>query len=200
MSTVKRRSGERWVLMQARRLGFGRNPLRRPADRIETAVLWCALIAALLMVPVGAAVGTAYRNSSNAAADAQRALLHEVKARTLEGTERYAPSAPGDTLSMVRIGYVDQQGVEREAVTTVVIGTKAGDEVPVWLDRNGNVVRAPRTGVDTAAVGSVIGMLTIAGSWLALWALVRLARIPLDRRRARDWASEWKSVAPRWMR
>ncbi|MGW1344443.1 Rv1733c family protein [Kribbella sp. NPDC002412] len=200
MSAVKERSGEQWVLMQARRLGFGRNPLRRPVDRVESVVLWCALIAGLLLIPVGAAAGTSYRNSSDAAAAAKRAVLHEVTARAVEGTERHVPSAPGDTLSHVRIAYVDQRGVEREGITSVVIGTKAGDEVPVWLDKEGDVVPAPRSGLDSAAVGSMIGMFVIAGSWLALWGLVRLARIPLDRRRARDWASEWDSVAPRWMR
>ncbi|MEV0290952.1 MULTISPECIES: hypothetical protein [unclassified Kribbella] len=36
--------------------------------------------------------------------------------------------------------------------------------------------------------------------WPLLWALFRLARWSLDRRRAREWARGWERVAPRWMR
>ena len=75
MSTEKQRSGELWVLMQARRLGFGRNPLRRWSDQAET----------------------------------------------------------------------------------------------------------------------------VLGSWLVLWGLFGLARLPLNLRRSRDWDAEWHTVAPRWL-
>jgi hypothetical protein len=200
MNTVEERSGELWVVMQARRLGFGRNPLRRRTDRLEAALLWCGLVAALLLIPVGAAIGTNVRDAGEASAERYRAGLHEVKARTLEGTERDIPSAPGDVLSRARVSYIDPQGVEREGMTSVVIGTKAGDEVTIWVDQSGAIVHAPRSGLDSAAIGTTVGLLTIAGSWLLLWGAVRLARVPLDRRRARDWENEWNSVAPRWLR
>lgn len=200
MGTGKQRSGELRVLMQVRRLGLGRNPLRRRVDRIESALLWCGIVAALVMIPVGAAVGTSVRQASEASAEQQRAHLHEVTARTLEGTERDVPYAPGDVLSRVRVGYVDPRGVEREGVTQVVIGTNAGAEVAVWLDRAGVIRPAPRANADSAALGSTVGLLTVAGSWLLLWVAVRLSRIPLDRRRARDWENEWISVASRWLR
>lgn len=200
MSTVRKRPGELWVLMQARRFGLGRNPLRRRTDRIEAALLWCGLVAVLLLIPIGAAVGTSVRNASEASAEERRAHLVEVTARTLESTESEIPSAPGDLLSQARIGYVDQLGAEREGMTDVVIGTKAGAELTVWLDQAGAVVRAPRATSDSAAVGTAAGVLTVLSSWLLIWGAVRLARIPLDRRRAQDWEHEWISVASRWLR
>lgn len=200
MGAARQRSGELWVLMQARRLGFGRNPLRRRVDRTEAALLWCALIFALLLIPIGSAVGTSYRNASDATAARQRAVLHEVQARTLEGTAFDAPTAPGQVLERVRVGYVDQRGVGREGTTSVVIGTKAGVEMPVWLDQTGQITTPPRTIGDSAALGSLIGVLTVTGSWLVLWIAFRLARIPLDRRRARAWDAEWRTVATRWTR
>ena len=42
------RQGELWMLMQLRRLGLRRNPLRRPVDRLESVLLLGALLAALL--------------------------------------------------------------------------------------------------------------------------------------------------------
>jgi len=153
MSTVMHRSAELWVLMQARRLGFGRNSLRRPSDRIETALLWCALIAALLMIPVGAAVGRSLQTFLDASAARQRASLHEVQGKTLEGSDRGVPAVPGAALPMVRVSYVDLQGVERVGMRSVVIGTKAGAAVPVWLDQSGNIVTTPRSKSDSAALG-----------------------------------------------
>ena len=200
MSTVKHRSGELWVLGQARRLGVGKNPLRRRSDRIEAVVLWCGLVVALLLIPVAAAVGTGVGNASAESAARQRAVLHEVKATTLQDTANAAPSAPGDVLSRAMVSYVDANGVAREGMTSVVIGTKAGDEVTIWLDRSGNIVPTPRSGADSSTFGGTVGFLTLTGSWLLLWGLVRLARVPLDRRRAYDWESEWRSVAPRWLR
>jgi hypothetical protein len=200
MGAGEKRSGELWVLMQLRRMGAGKNSLRRRSDRIEAAVLWFALAAALLLVPVGAAVGTSYRNASDASAEMHRAELREVSARTLESTEGLVPTAPGDVLTAVHVSYFDPSGAERQGTTNVVIGTKAGAEVTVWLNQNGEIVRAPASHGDAAAIGTWIGMLTVAGSWLLLWGAVRLARVPLDRRRAREWSTEWLDVAPRWLR
>ena len=255
MSTVKQRSGELWVLGQARRLGVGKNTLRRRSDRIEAVVLWCGLVVALLLIPVAAAVGTGVGNASAESAARQRAVLHEVKATTLQDTANAVPSAPGDVLSRAMVSYVDANGVAREGMTSVVIGTKAGDEVTIWLDRSGaiaepvanegehaigeigrdnppdlpadvasgivdhlddtdvgkpisemitilsgNIAPTPRSGADSSTFGGTVGFLTLTGSWLLLWGLVRLARVPLDRRRAYDWESEWRSVAPRWLR
>jgi hypothetical protein len=52
MRSVQQRSGELWVLMQARRLGLGRNPMLRLVDRLEAGFVLLALLASLLMIPV----------------------------------------------------------------------------------------------------------------------------------------------------
>jgi hypothetical protein len=200
MSTVKERSGELWVLRQARRFGMGKSPLRRPSDRIEAGLLWCGLVVALLLIPVAAAIGTSVGHASDESAARQRAVLRQVKATTLEDTERHVPSAPGDVLSQARVSYIDANGIAREGTTSVVIGTKAGDEVTVWLDANGVIVAAPRTNSDAVALGTAAGLSTLAGSWLLLWGAVRLALVPLKRSRFRDWDAEWQAVAPRWLR
>ncbi|MEU4295290.1 hypothetical protein AB0E63_44320 [Kribbella sp. NPDC026596] len=200
MSTVKERSGELWVLRQTRRLGIGRNPMRRSSDRVEVGLLWCGLLVALLLIPVAAAIGTSVSRAYGESAARQRAVLHQVKATTLEGTERDVPTAPGDVLSRARVRYVDANGYAREGTASVVIGTKAGDQVTIWLDRSGAIAPSPRSSADSSAFGTSAGFLTLAGTWLLLWGLVRLARVPLDRRRAREWEVEWLAVAPRWLR
>ncbi|MGW7681594.1 Rv1733c family protein [Kribbella sp. NPDC054772] len=200
MSGGKQRTGELWVLMQARRLGFGPSTLRRRPDRIESLLLWCALIAALLMVPIGAAIGTSVRNSLDASAAQERARLYEVRARTLEGTEPVSSGIPGGVLSLVPVAYVDARGTEHEGLTTVVMGTKANSDVMVWLDTSGLIVTTPRSPADSAALGGTVGTFVVLGSWMLLWGGFRLARIPLDRRRLRDWDTEWRTISARWLR
>jgi hypothetical protein len=200
MSAVKHRSGELWVLMQARRLGIGRkNSMRRWSDHAEAALLWCVLVAALVMAPAAAAIGTSISNALDASAARQRTVLHEVTARTLGNTALSLPSAPGSPLSLSQVSYVDLNGVEQQGLASVVIGTPAGAEVPIWLDRSGNIVAAPRSHSDSGALGATAGLFIMLGSWLALWGAFRLVRIPLDRRRIREWDAEWQSTAPRWL-
>ena len=200
MRSVRQRSGEQWVLRQARRLGFGRNPMRRPVDRLEAGFVLLALLAGLLMIPVGAAVGTSVRKVGEHHAAQQRSSLQAVQARTTED----APSGIGDVSGQVTwpIGVVwqDPAGVVREGRTEVSLGTTANSEVTIWLDRSGQIAKAPLSAGDNAALGGAVGLGTVLGSWLLLWLLTLAVRRPLDRRRLREWAGEWEQVAPDWTR
>ncbi len=198
MSIGQNRSGERWVLMQARRLGFGRSPLHRTVDRIESAIILCAVLVALLITPVAAAVGTAVRNASEHAAAQRRAVLSQVQARTLENTESALPDAPGQVTSRVRVAWTDPAGWPREGRTNVAIGTKKDTEVTVWLDGSGAITAPPRPAGDSAAVGGAVGLSLAMMSWLLIAGLARLSVVPLNRRRMRDWEREWEAVATRW--
>jgi len=198
MNTVHQRRTEQWVLMQARRLGLGRNPMRRGYDRIEALVCWSALVLALVMVPVAAAIGTSVTAASEQTAAQQRTELRKVEAHALEDSGSVYPSAPGQTGVLIRVGWQDESGRPQEARTIVAGGTKAGSVVTVWLDRSGAVVRPPRSDADSGALGSLVGMTSVMGGWLLLIGLVRLARVPIDRRRAAAWEREWAEVAPRW--
>jgi hypothetical protein len=198
MSSTGSRNGERWVLMQARRLGFGRNPLRRRVDRIESAIVLGSVLAALLMIPASAAIGTAVRNASERGAAEHRASLVQMQARTAAGTETAVPGAPGQVASRVKVTWTDAAGWPREGTTSVPIGTKPGTEVTIWLDRSGAIARPPRQAGDSAAIGTAVGLSSAMVSWLLIAGLARLAVVPLNRRRLRDWDRAWVETAPRW--
>jgi hypothetical protein len=194
MSTTRQRRAELSVLMQLRRLGFGRNPLRRRVDRLESALLLGALVAALLAIPAAAALGTTIRNRAEHMAAQHRAELHPVQARTLE--DAVSP-ALGQITTRVRIIWFDALGSPQEGWADVLIGTNAGTELTIWLDRTGARARAPRESDDSAALGVAAGVIMLTLAWPLLWGLFRLARLPLDRRRAQEWAREWEQVSPR---
>jgi hypothetical protein len=199
MSTSHRRI-ELSVLMQLRRLGFGRNPLRRRVDRIESALLLGALVAALLVVPAAAVLGTTIHDRAEHTAAQRRAELRQVQARTLESTEEIVPSTPGHVTSRVRITWFDASGTPHEGSADVVIGTRADTELTVWLDRAGATARPPRKPADSAALGTAAALTLPMLAWPLLGVSFRLARRPLDRRRAEAWTEEWKQVAARWTR
>ncbi|WP_157979553.1 Rv1733c family protein [Kribbella monticola] len=198
MNTVHQGRSEQWVLMQARRLGFGRNPLRRGFDRIEAALFWCALLLALLLVPAAAALGTSVSAASERAAVHQRSQLRQVEAHALEDGGPIFPATPGQAGVRVRVGWQDETGWPQEGRTIVANGTKAGSAVTIWLDRNGAIAKPPRQSTDSSALGGLVGIITVMLGWLLLAALSRLARVPLDRRRALAWEREWAEVSPRW--
>ncbi|MFI7065273.1 hypothetical protein ACIBL3_30060 [Kribbella sp. NPDC050124] len=195
MSRTGRRNGELWVLMQARRLGFGRNPLRRRVDRMESAIVLGSILAALLMIPAAAAIGTAVRTASERSAEERRASLTQVQARAVTAAATSVLGGAGQVASLAKVAWNDPAGRPHEAVTSVPIGTKPGSEVTIWIDRSGALTSPPRPPADSAAIGSAVGLTTAMMSWLLIAGLARLAVVPLDRRRLRDWDRDLRKLS-----
>lgn len=198
MTSTGSRNGELWVLMQARRLGIGRSPLRRRVDRIESAIVLGSILVALLMIPVSAAIGTSVANASERGAAERRASLTQVRARTMTATETSVPQAPGQLGSRVQVTWTDPAGWPHEGRTTVPIGTKKGSEITLWLDGSGTITTPPRPPGDSAALGGAAGLGAAMVSWVLIAGLARLAVVPLNRRRLREWDRAWAETAPRW--
>jgi hypothetical protein len=196
MGIAQNRTGKLSVLARARRFGFGRNPLRRGVDRIESAIVLGSILAALLMIPLAAAAGTAVRQHNEAAGAARRAVLTRTQARTLEAAP--GPVGESQTSSLVQVTWSDPAGARREGRTDVPVGTRAGTEVPIWLDRSGAITTSPSSSGDSIALASVAGVGVAMASLAVIIGLARLAVVPLDRRRMRNWAAEWRQVSQRW--
>jgi hypothetical protein len=198
MGTNQQRRGEGWVLMQARRFGLRCGPLRRRVDRVEAALRLGALVIALLMIPVAIVLGTAVRDDREFAAAERRAELQQVHAQAVEDAFAGTVVVPGQVSWPIRVVYQDAHGVERHGIADGLIGTKAGADVMIWLDRSGGIVPRPPQPGDGTALGVAVGLTTVTVSWLLLSGLFVVARRPLDRRRADDWDREWAEVSRRW--
>lgn len=198
MNTGQQGPGELWAARQVRRFGFGRNPLRRPSDRIEAALLVVFLIAGLLLVPIGAVIGTSVREAGEQRTAQQRDLLQQVKATTTEDAPALTGQEIGQLTWPVSVVWQDSAAGERRARADVVLGTKTGSEVTVWLDRSGRLVKPPRTAGDSAAIGGATGFGVVLAGWIVLGLLMAGAVRKLNQSRSRQWAAEWEQVAPRW--
>ncbi|TCC49060.1 hypothetical protein E0H75_21190 [Kribbella capetownensis] len=190
--------GPSWGLMLARRLGFGRSPLRRRLDRIQSLVVLTAVLVAVLMIPVAVTVSSRVTDSIERSDAVRRATLTQVQARALEETPPAIPEAGAEATSRVRVSWTDPAGWLHEGRANVPLGTAKDAEVTIWLDQSGAIATPPRRPGDGAAVGGAVGLSTAMVSWLLIAGLARLSVVPLDRRRLRDWDREWASVGPRW--
>lgn len=177
------------------------NPLARASDRFEAAAALLAIVLWSLAVPIVATAGTMLWHEVSTAAARQQQQLTQTVAK-LDGA---APSpgvgaygVPFQVQAPVSAHWVAPDGAVRSG--TVMVGSDVGDadQVPVWLNADGNPV-APPIETATAAILVVIG--TVAG-WLLVGVLLGAGllalRWRLNRQRRRAWDRDWALVEPLW--
>jgi hypothetical protein len=180
----------------ARWLGFDRNPLRRPADRVEALVRLVAVVGVVVAVVLGVVFGTqAYSDGVRAEAEQARSR-HLTEATLLEDAAR--PSVTGAAAVHVRARWTAVNGLEWTSGIDVASTRRAGEVVRIWTDDNGAPVRRPQDRETTivAAVTIATGLPLAATMLLAL--LVIGTRSVNQRRARRAWEAQWTVVEPTW--
>jgi hypothetical protein len=188
----------------ARRLGLGRNPLRRRTDRIEIWIMAGLLILFLIGVPLSwIGVGRWIHQGGLAEQRAQRSW-HAVPAVVVKG-QREAPQylfrLPVNSTVQVLARWQNPDGQQQAGVITVPAQNgQTGSHVQVWVDRSGQVTGPPLE--SSQLVKRVIGAQVMAQVTLAalLLCLAGLARWQLNRRRLADWEAQWATIGPGWTR
>lgn len=187
-----------WIL---RRMGFDRNPLRRPIDRVHAIVR--AMLAILFLVGgPGAAVTVSHEVESTGlqAGRAQAAAWHIVPAVVLR--ERLLTAAwrqPGTARPVVlSVRWMTPRGWSQ--TERILVGRPAvrGSKVPVWLNASGRPTQPPltRSQISDRAVGAAVA--TLAALAILLWVTSKIALRTFDRYRLARWEADWLLVEPRW--
>ena len=197
MSAKKPKPGVTRLGRFVRRWRFDRNPLRRPTDRAETALLVMLVAAFLIGTPFAAlATGVWMHGMAQRAQLAQEGSRRQVTAVVLTVA---TPSPVGENLAwqaQARWKALDGQQVTHEV--PVPSGTAVGGTLQVWTDRTGDFVTPPLLDSQVASettTGEALGLiasacvLTVAGA-LSLWAL--------NKRRMAAWDADWHATGPRW--
>jgi hypothetical protein len=173
---------------------FSGGSLRRRADRLQRAVGWVLVAAAVCtLIAAACAAVSAY----HAGIDRMR---HEAATRTSVVAvllDDAAPVAAGPSRP-VRISYVDPQGRPRMGQIPVTGRMLAGTQVRVEVDGDGRVGVEPPSRADavlaaaTVAVGvGLLGGLVLGLAWLGV-------RCAVTARNYAAWAREWRWVEPQW--
>jgi hypothetical protein len=185
-----------------RRVRVGPNPLARPWDRIEAALLITLVAGAALALPLAAFMG------SSSYADTKATSARESLSRHLATATVLTDSPPPMAISEGSGALFDNStvpaqrtlnsGAVRTGNITAPTGGHAGAKVPIWLNGNGDLVPAPLTPADATAVGILTGFLVWLGATALLVGLYLGGRSILDRRRAEQWDRDWANVAGQW--
>jgi len=192
-----------WFRRWIRRMGWGRNPLRRTSDRIEA---WLSLLLLGLMVVIGPWVASlaahaAYRDNVRTTAWETRHRF-QVDAVLLAD----APQEPGDSSSPPpeKVPAIAHwTGRDATVHTGTVLadnGSRAGTVVRIWIDDRSLVSGPPPSRSSPRTDAAAVAALVLAGIAGGLAGIRRIIRWQLDRRRIRAWQLEWTTVGPDWTR
>ncbi|WP_157494272.1 hypothetical protein [Kutzneria sp. 744] len=176
------------VLRLARQIGFGRNDLRRPVDRVDGFVVGLGVLAGVVIVIVGVLLGLQFAERESDVAAQQQATRTETAAVLLtDANASQTALARWTTAGEAHTGMID-----------VFYREHAGASATIWTDAAGTVVSRPIGALDIVLLVGV----TLAGgftvAFLLLRGLLHLVRLPIKSWSARAWDEDWARTAPRW--
>jgi len=169
------------------------NPLRRHEDVLEA---WLVLVVWAIIAVGGTLAGVVTAHAADSVFAQQRAERIPVSAVLVSDTTQ--PGAKSYYRALAKVSWTLPDGSSRTGNTLVDTGLKAGSHIVVYTDRQGQLSTQPPSpsagDVEAAVLGTTAG-LGVTGLALGAGAL---ARVRLDRRRFRQWGSEWAMVGPKW--
>ena len=168
------------------------NPLRRPSDRAEYALVTLLVAAFLATVVVAPFLSARIDRAQSAAAE----HLHPAVA-VLSGGGPYGNGLAGNGWATARWRAPDGRQVTGTLTTLTaptIWNASPGTRVQVWLTSSG-APAIPPPGPGTTAF-TTMSLVMLAG--VALLICYWLCRLILDRRRLAAWESAWARVGPRW--
>jgi hypothetical protein len=183
-----------------RRIGFGRNPLRRCSDRIQ-AIAWAGLVTAFL---IGAPLASIYASHgiyiyALRARRTQAMAWHRVPALVLHAKPLVtALETTGRPPTLLVLRWVKPDGSSQTGEVTRAGNAVAGSTVTVWTDKKGRLAHPPLSraeAADRAICAAVAAPMALA---LLLAAVGGVVSLILDRSRVARWGSEWEVVGPQW--
>jgi hypothetical protein len=134
---MDRRMQQDPLLGLARRIGLGRNSLRRPVDRFEAVTVVLAWLATMVIALGGVVFGLSVAQADLVTSTRQLAQLHATTGVMLESSV----AATGSTRMRmpVPVRYLDQNGTTRTGRADESVGLASGTSAPVWLDGMGAI-------------------------------------------------------------
>jgi hypothetical protein len=188
----------RWQRLLRNAAGDG-NPLRRPIDRIESAVM-LGLFAAFLIAAPLVAIFAAHEIGAAAA----REQAAQDSWRSVSATLRQPASAGLLELdgnwetSWVQVGWKLPGRPPGEGLVAVALNAKKGQHVTVWVTPAGKLTHPPLSSADVA--DRVLAAAALAPVALAVLLLIAgdAVRVVANRRRMADWTRAWEAAGPKW--
>lgn len=178
-------------------LGIGRNPLRRPIDRLAAGLTLMLLMVAMVAVPVsGMFADSTHRDLSERAEQAARtsrpvtAVVVAPPSLSIPVSEVYSQDAVSSTAEVAW-----QAGLhEQRSRVQVTSSAKVGDNVEVWVDEQGYRVPPPPDEGSIAASAVFAALLLLVVLEIGSFALIGAVQAGARRIAMNAWAREWDYV------
>jgi hypothetical protein len=187
--------GQDPLLGLARRIGWGRNSLRRPVDRLDAVSVVLVWLASMVIALGGIVVGLTVSQADLVISAQQTAQLYPTSAVMLNSS---APALGSTVMRMlVQVRYIDQSGVTRTGMSDEAVNLPAGATVPVWLDGQGAIADPPMTPDGAVLNGFTSGAGAAVGAEGLLLACYLLGRWRSQRKRFAAIDLEWAQLSAR---
>jgi hypothetical protein len=185
-----------WLGRFVRRWRFDRNPLRRAADRAETALLATLVIAFLVGAPfVALATGAWVHGIAQRVQLAQDAARTQVTAVVLAVAQ---PSAGQELAWEAQARWTAPDGREVTDEIPVESGTAIGGSIRIWVDRTGDLTNAPLLDSQVTGQTDLGEALGFAVTGVVLTFVGVMAHWSFNKRRMAAWDADWHATGPRW--
>jgi len=183
----------------ARIVGGDANPLRRPVDRIESAIITGLVVAFVVAAPLlGLFAGRVAHASSVREQRAERSW-REVPAVLNQSAADGMVGADGEwDTSWVRAHWRYPGGPERTGLIAVALNSRKGQRVQVWVTPAGQLTHPRLSSADLSDRAALAAVSVTAGLLVVLAVLGSIVRVAADRCRMTAWAREWEATGPRW--
>lgn len=180
-------------------LGVDGNPLRRPTDRLESAVRILLVLAFLIGGPLIAGLTGHLTDAAGMRQVRQERSWYQVNAVLMRSAPR-PPYAYGSVSTFwVPAQWHTSTGQAQTADVPTVAGARAGTIERIWVDGDGHATgRIPVTSGVVALRTVLVYVLTLAVFGIVLLIVAGVTRWLLDRRRLIIWGIEWACFGPRW--
>ncbi|MET7683933.1 hypothetical protein [Streptomyces sp. NPDC005423] len=177
-----------------------RNPLKRPADAVES---WVVLGAWLVTLAAGELAGmTAARSVENGLAQERvdwRAVVAHVT-QDVPGPHPAQTDSPAGERIWARVRWTTGNGSSHTGQVRVESGSPVGTPVSVWTDPQGHLVTQPASASQARLRASLMGVLIGLAAATVPFAGGRFLRGRLEHRRMEQWDTEWARFGPLWGR
>jgi H+/gluconate symporter-like permease len=178
-----------------------RNPLRRPSDRAESAVLAALVIAFIVAAPFAALACGAWGHAiAHRVQATQQASRYQVPAVVLQVPQ--ASQAAGDA-ALAPEAEARWTAPDGKVVTVEVpapLATAVGTVMRVWVTRDGQLTDAPLQDTQVAGQADLAATFGVVALAVTLTVTGVLARRALDKRRMAAWDADWRVTGGHWTR
>jgi hypothetical protein len=182
----------------ARTIGWDRNPLRRPVDRVEAAIMTVLVAALVIAAPLLAVYAGKAAFAAGLRERAAERGWYQAPAVLLQSPAEVLDTSSAMDIAWVRAQWTTRGGNLQTGTVAVALNAPAGQRVEVWLTSAGRPAYPPLTSAEMRDQEICAALVAIVYSSVGIGAGALAVRVIANRKRMASWEQEWDAAGPQW--